>query len=58
MRALESEVYIRTTKESSNEKKVRRLKKVVYGLSDASRVWQLRVVEELSELGATISKYY
>ena len=50
-------IYLRPPKEANAEGKLWLLKKVVYGLSDASRVWYLRVVEELSNLGATISKY-
>ena len=34
---------------------VSKLNKVVYGLSDASRAWYLRVVDELSRLGGRVS---
>ena len=30
---------------------------VVYGLTDASRVWYLRIIDELSKLGVSISSY-
>ena len=39
-----------------NNGKLWRLKKTVYGLSDAARQWYLRVKEELVKLGVTISK--
>ena len=34
-----------------------KLKKTVYGLSDASRTWYLRVKEEFISCGATVSRY-
>ena len=54
---IERELYLRPPKEASQPGKLWRLKKVVYGLSDASRVWYLRVFGELKKLGASVSKY-
>ena len=50
------EVFLRPPKEANAAGKLWLLKKAVYGLSDASRVWYMRVVEELSKLGMTKSK--
>ena len=55
-KAIEREVFLHPPKEAKIDGKLWRLKKVVYGLSDASRVWYLRVVEELRRLGAVVSK--
>ena len=54
---IEREVYLRPPKEANSANKVWKLKKVVYGLSDASRVWYLRVVDELHKLGTESSQY-
>jgi hypothetical protein len=50
-------VYLKPPTEANCQSKVWLLKKVVYGLSDASRVWYLRVLDELTKLGVTVSKY-
>ena len=54
---IDRELFLKPPKEAFADRKVWRLKKAVYGLSDASRVWYLRVVDELVKLGVTISKY-
>ena len=51
------EVYLKPPKEADSNNKLWKLKKAVYGLTDASRVWYLRVVDELDKLGASISQY-
>ena len=50
------EVYLRPPVECNTEK-VWKLKKTVYGLADAPRVWFLRLKEELLKLGVSISTY-
>ena len=52
---LERTVYVRPPKEAHTDK-IWHLRKCVYGLSDASRYWYLKVREELIKLGATPSK--
>ena len=54
---IEREMFLKPPKEANCEGKIWQLNKVVYGLSDASRVWYLRVVEELSSLNVTTSKF-
>ena len=44
-------------KEAQAAGKLWLLKKAVYGLSDASRVWYLRVVDELLAMGVEMSKF-
>ena len=56
-KAIDREVFLRPPKEANAKGKLWKLRKVVYGLSDASRVWYLRVAEELSKLGAKVSSY-
>ena len=55
--AIDREVFLKPPKEANQPNHLWLLKKVVYGLSDASRVWYLRVVDELKKLGAIPSKY-
>ena len=50
------EVFLRPPVEC-NTKKNWKLKKTVYGLADAPRVWFLRLKEELLKLGVSISTY-
>ena len=52
---IQREVYLHPPPEYANGK-LWRLKKTVYGLSDASRHWYLRVKCELLALGMTMSK--
>ena len=52
----EQEVYLKPPKEAST-RKLWKLNKIVYGLGDASRMWYLRVKDELRALGAQSSKY-
>ena len=54
---IQREVYLKPPKEAKSPEKLWKLRKVVYGLSDASRVWYLRVVEELSKLNVHVSPY-
>ena len=56
-KSIDRQLYLKPPKEANCEGKVWLLKKAVYGLSDASRVWYLRVVDELSKLGVKISSY-
>ena len=56
-KCIEREVFLRPPKEVGINGILWLLKKAVYGLSDASRIWYLRVVEELNKLGVLISKY-
>ena len=53
---IERSVLIKPPKEFRKENIVWKLKKVVYGLTDASRSWYLRVLEVLSSLGMKESK--
>ena len=53
---IERDIFIRPPKEC-NTKQIWKLKKTVYGLSDAPRVWYLRLREELIKLGAHVSTY-
>ena len=54
---IDRELFLKPPKEAKANGKLWKLKKVVYGLSDASRVWYLRVLEELTRLGAKVSRY-
>ena len=54
--SIEREVYLRPPVECKTLK-IWRLKKTVYGLADAPRVWYLRLKEELLKLGVTSSTY-
>ena len=49
-------LYLRPPCESKTTK-IWKLKKTVYGLADAPRVWFLRLKEELLKLGAKVSSY-
>ena len=50
-------VFLKPPPEANAQGKVWKLNKAVYGLSDASRVWYLRVVDELTNLSVEISKH-
>ena len=52
---MERKVFLKPPKEA-NTKDLWLLKKCVYGLSDASRQWYLRVKEELTRLGGHVNK--
>ena len=55
-KSIDREVYLRPPVECNTEK-IWKLRKTVYGLADAPRVWFLRLKEELLRLGVTISTY-
>ena len=50
-KSIERELYVWPPKEFREDKVLWKLKKVVYGLTDASRSWYLRVREVLTSLG-------
>ena len=52
---LQRDLFVRPPKDTGAIRCVCKLNKVVYGLSDASRAWYLRVVDELSKLGGRVS---
>ena len=56
-KSIDRDLYLKPPKEAEAQGRLWKLKKAVYGLSDASRVWYLRVVDELSKLEVAISKY-
>ena len=49
---IDREVYLRPPSEFRNRNRIWRLRKTVYGLADAPRVWFLRLREEILKLGA------
>ena len=53
---IEREVFVKPPPEFDNGM-VWKLKKTVYGLSDAARAWYLRVKSELQRLGVRMSKF-
>ena len=53
---LEREVIIKPPKEANSEGKLWRLRKCLYGLSDASRMWYLKIEERLKLLNFQQSK--
>ena len=53
---IERDLYIKPPKEA-NTSMIWKLRKTVYGLADAPRVWYLRLKEELLKLGAKVSTY-
>ena len=54
---IDRDVFLKPPKEAESQGKLCKLRKVVYGLTDASRVWYLRVFEELKKLDVTVSIY-
>ena len=56
-KCIDRDIFLRPPREANCQGKLWKLRKVVYGLSDASRVWYLRVVEELASLGVEVSRY-
>ena len=56
-KSIEREVYIMPPKEFRKSSVLWKLKKVAYGLTDASRSWYLRVKEVLIGLGMKICQY-
>ena len=54
---IEREVFLRPPAEFRTKDKLWKLKKTVYGLADAPRVWFLRLKEELEKLGAKVSSF-
>ena len=53
-KSIERNLYLVPPTEFRTKGKLWKLKKVVYGLCDASRSWYLKVVEVLTELGMTV----
>ena len=53
---LERDIYLKPPKEA-NTKNIWKLKKCIYGMSQASRLWYRKVSEELQKLGVKKSKY-
>ena len=51
------QVYSKPPKDFAREGKVWLLKKTVYGLSDASKSWYIRIKEEVLKLNGKVSKY-
>ena len=51
------QVYLKPPKDFAREGKVWLLKKTVYGLSDASKSWYIRIKEEVLKLNGKVSKY-
>ena len=51
------DVFLKPPKEAQAKGKLWKLRKVVYGLSDASRMWYLKVAAELAKLGVKASLY-
>ena len=56
-KSIDRELFLKPPKEADSKGSLWKLKKAVYGLSDASRVWYLRVVDELTKLRANISTF-
>ena len=54
---IEREVYLIPPPEASSSETLWKLNKVIYGLSDASRMWYLKVKEVLEQLGMKMSIY-
>ena len=55
---IDREVYLKPPSEFKNRNKIWKLRKTVYGLVDAPRVWFLRLIrDELLKLGAKMSSY-
>ena len=54
---IEREVYLIPPPEASDGRTLWKLNKVIYGLSDASRMWYLKVKEVLEQLGMKMSIY-
>ena len=51
---IDRKVFLKPPKEAGANGKLWQLKKVVYGLTNASQVWYLRVVDELNKLNAKV----
>ena len=56
-KSIDREIYVTPPKEVQNGGHIWRLKKVAYGLADASRSWYLRVLEALTDLGMRVSRF-
>ena len=56
-KSIDRDLFVTPPKEFREDRQLWKLKKVVYGLCDASRNWYLRVVEVLKNLGMKISRY-
>ena len=55
--AIDRDLYLKPPSEFRVKGKIWRLKKVVYGLCDASRSWYLKVVDVLTELGMKVGNF-
>ena len=53
---LTRDIYIRPPQEVQNKGTIWKLKKCVYGLTDASLFWYNRVKDTMQQLGVTVSK--
>ena len=56
-KSIDRKVFLKPPKEAGANGKLWLLKKAVYGLTDASCVWYLRVVDELNKINAKVSLY-
>ena len=54
---IERDVFLRPPTEFRKKDVIWKLKKTVYGLADAPRVWFLRLKEEVMKLGARVSSF-
>ena len=54
---MERKIYLKPPIEAYAEGKLWCLKKAVYGLSDASRIWYLSITDELMKLNVSTSSY-
>ena len=56
-KALERDIFLKPPAEADCHGKLWKLKKCVYGLNDASRMWYFAVLEKLESLGCVRSKF-
>ena len=53
--SIERSIYVRPPKEAESKSGCWKLKKIIYGLRDASRAWYVKVKSELLKLGCKLS---